>query len=266
MTSPQTILITGSTRGIGLGMAAEFLKRGHNVVITGPSQPSVEKAVADLTKSFDAKRIFGYPCDVTVLEQVESLWQAAATRFERVDIWINNAGLGHTQTPIWELPPATVEAVIQTNILGTYHGCRVAVLHMLKQGHGQIYNLEGFGSSGRVRGGLTAYGSTKSAIAYFTKSLAEELKNTPLQVGSLQPGMVATDMITDQYKDKPEEWTRVKKIFNIFVERVETVSPFLVERILANTKNGAHITFMSQTKLMWRFMTAPFIKRNVFDD
>ncbi len=266
MTSSQTILITGSTRGIGLGMAAEFLKRGHNVVISGRSQASVDKAVADLTKTFEPRHIFGYPCDVTSLEQVETLWQASAARFGRIDIWINNAGLAHTQTPIWELSPSTVEAVIRTNMLGTYYGCRVAILHMLKQGHGQIYNLEGFGSNGRVRGGITVYGSTKSAIAFFTKSLADELKNTPLRVGSIQPGMVATDMVIDQYKDKPEEWTRIKKLFNIFVERVETVSPFLVERILANTKNGAHITFMSQTKLMWRFMTAPFIKRNVFDD
>ena len=121
MTSPQTILITGSTRGIGLGMAAEFLKRGHNVVISGRSQASVDKAVADLTKTFEPRHIFGYPCDVTSLEQVETLWQASAARFGRIDIWINNAGLAHTQTPIWELAPSTVEAVIRTNMLGTYY-------------------------------------------------------------------------------------------------------------------------------------------------
>lgn len=61
MTSPQTILITGSTRGIGLGMAAEFLKRGHNVVVSGRSQASVDKAVSDLAKTFDSQHIFGFP-------------------------------------------------------------------------------------------------------------------------------------------------------------------------------------------------------------
>ncbi|MCB9134462.1 MAG: SDR family oxidoreductase [Anaerolineales bacterium] len=265
MNPTKTILITGSTRGIGLGLAIEFLKRGHNVVISGRAQNSVDHALADLTNTYNPQNLFGYPCDVTRLEQVEALWQAAATHFERVDIWINNAGITHPQTNIWDIGPATVQAIVQTNLLGTYHGCRVAIREMLKQGGGQVYNLEGFGSSGSVRAGLGIYGTTKASITYLSKALAAELKGTPVLLGTLQPGMVATELVTDQYKDKPEDWQRVKKIFNIFVERVETVTPYLVEHILANTKNGAHISFSSQLKLTWRFMTAPFVKRNVFD-
>lgn len=262
----KTIVITGSTRGIGYGLAVEFLKRGHNVVVSGRSQNAVDHAIADLTKDFDPKNIFGYPCDVTHLKQVETLWQAAAARFGRVDIWINNAGITHPMTNLWEIDPASVQTIIQTNLLGTYYGCRVAVREMLEQGGGQIYNMEGFGSRGSVRVGLGLYGTTKASITYLSKALAAELKHTPIILGTLQPGMVATELVTDQYKDKPEDWKRVKKIFNIFVERVEAVAPYLVEHILANTKNGAHISFSSQLKLFWRFLTAPFVKRNVFDD
>lgn len=262
----KTIVITGSTRGIGFGMAAEFLKRGHNVVVSGRSQGAVEKAVAELAKDFESRQVLGQPCDVTRLEQVEALWQAAVTRFGRVDIWINNAGIGHPMVPVWELSPKTVDTIIQTNIMGTYNGCRVAISEMLKLGGGQIYNMEGFGSNGRVRGGISVYGASKSATTFLTRSLADELKATPVIIGTLQPGMVATDLLTDQYKEKPEEWARVKRIFNIIAERVETVAPFLVDRILANQKNDAKISFMSQAKLVWRFTTAPFIKRNVFDD
>ena len=166
---------------------------------------------------------------------------------------------------VWERPATEVDSVIATNLLGTIYGAQIAFRGMQAQGFGAIYNMEGMGSDGRMHAGLTFYGTTKSAVHYFTKSFAMEAKNTPVIVGGLQPGMVATDLLRDRYKDRPEDWERARKIFNIIAERVETVTPWLAERILKNTNNDIVLAYSSSWKLMGKFISSLFVKRNIFD-
>jgi hypothetical protein len=78
--------------------------------------------------------------------------------------------------------------------------------------------------------------------------------------------MVITDFITSQYKDRPEDWDRAKRIFNIIADRVETVAPWLVDRILENKKHGAQISWASRGRMIFRFLTAPILKRDLFAD
>ena len=259
----RTVVIVGSTRGIGLGLAREFLAHGCQVTVSGRGQAAVDQAVAQLAAGA-ADRVAGQPCDVTRREQVQALWDAARARWGRVDIWINNAGIGHDQARLWELPPERVAAVVNTNVVGLMYGCQVAVVGMLTQGGGHIYNMEGFGSDGRTRPGLLVYGSTKSAVHYLTKALVEEVKGTPVKVGSLSPGMVLTNLLTDPFKDDPKGFERAKKAYNMLADRVETVTPFLVEKMLANDKSGAAIRWLTPTKLLTRVALAPFRKRDIF--
>ena len=260
------IVITGSTRGIGYGLAKAFLSRGHSVTISGRGQEAVEKAVASLGSRYDAEHTFGLACDVTVPAQIQELWDQSVAKFRKVDIWINNAGVSGAQGRVWELSPENAQTPIQTNILGTVYGAQVAMRGMLAQGGGAIYNMEGMGSDGRKHVGLTLYGTSKYAIHYFTESLALETKDTPVLIGALRPGMVITDLITARYEDRPEELERVKKIFNIIADSVENVTPWLAEKILANTKNGAIIAYSSMPKLVWRLISQPFVKRDLFID
>ena len=246
----KTVVITGSTRGIGLGLAIEFLKRGHQVVISGRDQAVVDQAVAGLSQDFPADLLLGAACDVTDANQVQALWDAGKTHFGRIDIWINNAGMAHALIDTWDLPVKLIQQEIEVNITGTLYGIKVAVTGMLAQGHGAVYLMEGHGSTGRVQKGLTLYGTTKRAIAYLVKSLAAELDGTPLIAGSLSPGMVVTDLLTIQREYDPETWERNKKIFNILAEKVETVTPILVDGILANDKNGERIAYASRWMLM----------------
>ena len=259
-----TIVITGSTRGIGHGLGDAFLERGCSVTISGRSQETVDRAVAGLGARHGAERLFGQPCDVTDFDQVQALWDAAKEHWGRIDIWISNAGIAHAQTPLWEQEHNEVAAVIGTNIIGSMYGAKVAMTGMLEQGSGSIYNMEGLGSDGRKVEGLTAYGTTKAAITYLTDALVQEAKGTPVLVGAIQPGMVMTDMITQQYKDQPEQWEEAKRIFNILADRIETVTPWMADRVLANTKNGARIQWLTRGKSMGRFLTAPFTKRDIF--
>ena len=262
----KVVVITGSTRGIGYGLAESFLQLGCSIIVSGRSREFTEQAVSKLSVRYDKEHILGLPCDVTIPEQVEALWDATIAHFGKVDIWINNAGHSGDMGMVWEHPPKEVESVIQTNILGTIYGAQVAFRGIQAQGYGAIYNMEGMGSDGRMHAGLTFYGTTKSAVHYFTKSLALEAKDTSVIVGGLRPGMVATDMIRDRYKDHPEDWERAKKIFNIIAERVETVTPWLAQKMLSNRKNDAILSYSSPLNLLWKFIRGLFMKRDVFDD
>lgn len=259
----KTVVITGSTRGIGYGLADSFLALGCAVTVSGREQANVEKAVAALSARHEAGRVFGHPCDVTVYEQVQALWDAAKAHFGQVDLWINNAGISTLQMNLWEIPPERIQAVVETNLLGVMYGAKVAVRGMLEQGCGGIYNLEGLGSDGRRVAGLAPYGATKYAVKYLTDSLAEETRGTPILVGALRPGMVVTDLVMKQYEDHPEELEKNKRIFNLISDRVETVTPWLARQILATGKTGVRIKWLTMGKMLGRFLTAPFSKRDV---
>ena len=260
----KRIVITGSTRGIGYGLSDAFLERGCSVTISGRSQEAVDRASAELGARHGAERLFGQPCDVTDFDQVQALWDAAKDHWGRIDIWINNAGIAHAQMPLWKQDHREVAAIIETNLIGSIHGAQVAMKGMLEQGSGSIYNMEGLGSDGRKVEGLTTYGTTKAALTYLTDAMVDEAKGTPVLVGAIQPGMVATDMILQQYKDQPEKWEEAKGVFNILADRPETVTPWIAERVLANTKNGARIQWLTRGKVMGRFLTARFTKRDIF--
>jgi NAD(P)-dependent dehydrogenase (short-subunit alcohol dehydrogenase family) len=263
----KSIVITGSTRGIGYGLADAFLARGCRVMISGRQQPVVDQAAAALAQKHAAERVAGHACEVSVYSQIQALWDAAQTRFGRVDIWINNAGIANLLTPFWELDPGHVEAVVKTNVLGTMYGCQVALREMLAQGGGALYNMEGFGSRGsRKQPGLALYGATKAAMAFLDDSLLKELEGKPVIIGTLSPGMVVTDLLLDQRKgENPADWEQTRRIINILADRVEIVTPWIAGRILENEKTGARINWLSGSKVLWRFLTARLVKRNVFD-
>ncbi len=255
----KNVVVTGGTRGIGLGLVREFLKRGHRVAFCGRTPEAVAKVEEELAAEFEAERVVGQACDVAKLEQVEALWSTAVERFGQVDIWVNNAGLNAPRQDIWDVSEATLRAVVEVNLLGMMYGSRVALRGMLAQGSGQLYNMEGLGSNGMVVPGQILYGSSKAALTYFTKGLVLETKKTPVCVGFLSPGLVPTDLFSG---GEPPD-ARTKRVLNILGDRVETVTPFLVEGMLANTRHGAKIAWLTQRKAAWRFLTARFRRRDL---
>ena len=264
--SIKHVVITGSTRGIGYGLAKAFLSFGCTVTVSGRGADAVGLAVAGLRTGRDANDVFGLGCDVSVPGQVRELWDQTVARYGKVDVWVNNAGTNGQQALVWELTADEAQQPITTNVLGSVYSSQIAMTGMLAQGFGAIYNMEGMGSDGRKHAGLTMYGTSKYAIHYFTESLALEARGTPVIIGALRPGMVITDLITDRYKGWPEEWERVKKIFNIIADRVENVTPWLATKMLTNQKNGAILSYSSSWKLLWRFLSQPIHKRDLFSD
>jgi len=262
----KNVVITGSTRGIGHGLAREFLRRQCRVIITGRNQDQVDTVVSHLASEFGDDTVAGTACDVTSADSLQSLWTFAAGTFDKVDIWINNAGISIRRAPLTEQDPGDIDVIVETNLTGMLYANKVAVAGMTAQGHGQIWNMEGFGSGGQTAPGMAAYGCTKAAVTYLTKALQKEIKDTGVQVCTLSPGMVVTDLLVGDYDLSSPEWQKSKKILNILGDKVETVTPFLVDGILRANKTGAKVAWLTNSKAFWRFMTAAFNKRDLFSD
>jgi NADP-dependent 3-hydroxy acid dehydrogenase YdfG len=260
----KSVVITGSTRGIGFALAEAFIQRGCVVTISGRTQEAVQSAVKKLGTKYDPGLVFGYPCDVIEYSQVQALWEMARAHFDRIDIWINNAGMAVPMMKFWELSPEQYKEVVETNVVGTMYGSKVALNGMLAQGFGALYNMEGYGARGSRMRGATLYGSTKASVHFIDGELAKEAEGTAVITGALAPGMVITEMVTRQFKGREQELEKSKRILNIIAEKAETVAPVLVEKILKNEKNGVTIAFSSPVKLMSKFITAPFNKRDLF--
>jgi NAD(P)-dependent dehydrogenase (short-subunit alcohol dehydrogenase family) len=262
----KTVVITGSTRGIGYGLADAFLNLGCAVTISGRTEVSVGGAVTKLSEKYEADRILGQPCDVTHIEQVEALWDAALAHFGKIDIWINNAGINHPRRDFWEHSPKRIQAVVDTNLVGAMYGSQVALRGMLKRGFGGLYNMEGLGSDGRRVEGMTLYSTTKYGLHYLTDALVAETRGTPMLVGALSPGMVITEMLTSEEVRTEEDWERTKRIFNILADRVEDVAPWMAGQVLDNDRTGVRIKWLTRSKITARFLTAPFRKRDLFGE
>ncbi len=259
----KNVVITGSTRGIGRGLADAFLARGCNVVIAGRSEQAVAKAVAELNAGH-AGRVAGCACDITEFDQLQGLWDLAVQRFDRVDVWINNAGMSIPRGPLQAADPADLQAIVNTNLTGALLANRLVIAAMQQQGGGQVWNMEGFGSNGQTQAGMTAYGATKRAINYMIKALQKDVKGTPVQVCTLSPGIVVTDLLVGDYDQNSPEWAKAKKIFNILGDTVDTVTPWLADQVLSSNKPSARVAWLTTGKAFARFLTAGFNKRDLF--
>ena len=189
----KVAVITGSTRGLGLGIAQAYAAEGATVVISSRTTAAVERVVADFQAA--GYQASGLACDVGNRAEVEALAQHAIERWGHFDIWVNNAGLSSPYGPTIEVPPADFEVVLDTNIRGTYYGSRAALLHFTARGSGKLINLLGRGDDKPVPF-QNAYASSKAWIASFTAALAKEnARQAGIGVFAFNPGLVDTDML-----------------------------------------------------------------------
>ena len=234
-------------------------------MLSGRTQQAVDAAVKELAAQYGTANVAGQACEVTDWHQVQALWEAAKRAFGKVDIWINNAGVTHVTKLLAEMAIAEIKPVIDTNITGMIYGSKVALQGMLKQGFGQIYNMEGHGSNDSKLPGVSVYGTSKRALRYLTEALIEETEDTPVQVCFLSPGIVLTDfLINGMRKRTAEELESVKAVLNCLADTVETVTPFLVENILKNDKHGVEIAWLTDEKANERLNSDEYFSRDLF--
>ncbi|MFG1944750.1 SDR family oxidoreductase [Nonomuraea sp. NPDC048826] len=246
-------VVTGSTKGLGFALARDLLRRGHSVVVSGRTQAAVDEAVERLRP--EGGTVHGRAVDMTDPEQVEKLWSAAVDALGGVDLWINNAGVANTTRPIIETTPGDVRAMVTTNMLGTVYGSQVAVRGMLAQGGGQVFNILGGGSDGRIRPGMGVYSATKRGLDSFTRALAKEVAGTAVRVGQVSPGMLITEGWLREAAAAPEQVREQRKLLNILCDHVDEVAPYLVGKMLDSTRNGDVIAWLTTGRMTRKFLT-----------
>ena len=255
----KTIVITGSTRGIGHGLAVEFLKRGHQVILNGRDEAQVRQTVEELKKH--GAGVIGVAGDVTDEGTFQKLIDQSQSHFGKIDIWINNAGIPQTQNFFHLLESSEIERLVSVNITSLMLGTRIAIGFFMHQGYGKVFNMEGFGSDGRMMDKLILYGTSKRAVNYFTKSVSKEIKDEKIQVGILSPGMVRTDFLTGAMATGSDaEQERNKKVFDILAEDVDVVTEFLTSKMLISKKKYDRIEFLTKRRLIPKLFKLMFLK------
>ena len=237
--APFKVVITGSTKGLGLELARGFLANGDEVVVTSRDETRVREAVDGLRTDF-GERVSGVAADVSRAESVDALTAFASEQMGGVDIWINNAGAnGYVYENLADADPETLREIVLTNSFGTLLCCRSAIRLMAEQASGgHVFNMLGAGSDGGATQKYAAYGHTKAGMAQLTKTLAGEVKETAPSVGvhALSPGMVFTELISS---GRYAFGSQGRFFVNTLAEPPEVPAAFLVAKVRAFVDEAA---------------------------
>jgi 3-oxoacyl-[acyl-carrier protein] reductase len=217
----KTVLVTGSTRGIGKAIAQAFAKEGAKVIITGTIKDRAVKVAEELKNTYGVETL-GLEMNIADSESVKKAFSEIEKKFKGVDILVNNAGITR-DTLFIRMKEEDWIKVIEVNLNGVFRVTKHAVKYMLKKRWGRIINITSVvGFIGNI--GQTNYATTKAGIVGFTKSLAKELAPRNILVNAVAPGFIETDMtavlkeeIKENYKKqiplgrfgKPEEVANV---------------------------------------------------------
>lgn len=190
-TTPQTVLITGASSGIGLGAARAFLAEGANLVLNGRDAEKLRHAANDLGA---LERVAIVPGDIGDADTGEAMARVALERFGRADVLVNNAGT-FAPKPFLDVTEADLDGYIDGNLKGTYFTTQAAVRRMKAQGGGAIVNI-GTVLVGHAMAGLPASAPlvTKGGVQALTVSLAAELAADNIRVNMVAPGVIRTPL------------------------------------------------------------------------
>jgi len=196
MLKGKMALITGSTSGIGLGIAEAFAMQGANLVLNGFGDNSdIERLRAQLADKYGITVKYD-GADMSKAGAIEAMLDAAIAEFGAVDVLVNNAGILHI-APVDELPTAKLDATIAIDLSAVFHTMRAALPAMKAKGWGRIINV----ASALALVGLpamSAYAAAKHGVAGLTKTVALEVAEQGITVNSICPGFVRTPLVEQQ--------------------------------------------------------------------
>ena len=196
MLKGKTALVTGSTSGIGLGIAKALAQQGANIVLNGFGD--AEGPRADIAALGVKAQYHG--ADMSKPAEIEAMMKFAATSFGRVDILVNNAGIQHVAN-VESFPPERWDAIIAINLTSAFHTTRLAVPAMREANWGRIINIAS--AHGLVASAQkSAYVAAKHGIVGFTKSIALETATTGVTCNAICPGWVLTPLVQKQIDDR----------------------------------------------------------------
>jgi 3-hydroxybutyrate dehydrogenase len=199
MLKGKTALVTGSTSGIGLGIARALAAQGAQLVLNGFGDAAQVAALrADLAREFGVTvRYDG--ADMSQPEAIATMIDKALTEFGVIDVLVNNAGIQHV-APVDEFPPERWNAILAINLSAAFHTVRLALPQMKRRGWGRVINVAS--AHALVASPYkSAYVAAKHGIAGFTKAVALEVAEAGITVNALCPGYVLTPLVQQQIPD-----------------------------------------------------------------
>jgi len=196
MLKNKTALVTGSTSGIGLGIAEAFAAAGANVILNGFGDAAEIEAIRARLAEVHGASVRYDGADMTKPEEIGKMIDRAIEEFGCIDILVNNAGIQHV-APIDEFPPEKWDAIIAINLSSAFHTIRLALPAMKKQGWGRVINLAS--AHALVASPFkSAYVAAKHGIAGLTKTVALEVATQGITVNAICPGYVRTPLVEKQ--------------------------------------------------------------------
>ncbi len=196
----RTALITGSTSGIGLGMARALAKTGHNIVLNGFGERTEIDALVKSLAADAGVQVMHHDADMTEPEDIAAMIDAAEERFGHVDVLVNNAGVQHVDA-IEDFPPEKFDQIIAVNLVSSFHTIRHVMGGMKERKFGRIIQLAS--AHALVASPFkSAYVAAKHGVAGLTKTVALEGAKFGVTCNAICPGYVLTPLVQKQIPDQ----------------------------------------------------------------
>ncbi len=231
--SGKTALITGSTSGIGLGIAEAFGAAGANLVVNGFGDAGeIERLRDDLARRHGVNVIYD-GADMSRPEQIEAMIARAVDAFGAVDILVNNAGI-QLVAPVDDFPVAKWDAILAINLSSNFHAIRAALPAMKKRGWGRIINVAS--AHALVASPFkSAHVAAKHGVAGLTKTVALEVAESGITVNAICPGYVLTPLVQKQIPDtaKARGISEDEVVKNVLLAAQPTKKFVTVEQVAA---------------------------------
>lgn len=228
MLKGKVALVTGSTSGIGLGIATAFAQQGADIVLNGFGDAAeIEKLRAGLADKHGVRVIYD-GADLSKGAAVRELVENAVRQLGRIDILVNNAGIQHTAL-IEDSPAEKWDAILALNLSAVFHGTAAALPHMKKQGFGRIINIAS--AHGLVASAnKSAYVAAKHGVVGFTKVTALETAGQGITANAICPGWVRTPLVEKQItalaeKDGVDQETAARELLSEKQPSLQFVTP-----------------------------------------
>ncbi|HEX7953826.1 MAG TPA: 3-hydroxybutyrate dehydrogenase [Burkholderiales bacterium] len=219
MLKGKSVIVTGSTSGIGLGIARAFAAQGCNVMLNGFGDGAqIEKLRADLAAEFKVTVLYS-SADMAQGPEVAAMVDQVARRFGSVDVLVNNAGIQHV-APVEEFPVEKWNQILAINLSSAFHAIRIALPGMKTRQWGRIINIAS--AHGLVASPFkSAYVAAKHGLVGLTRTVALETAGSGVTCNAVCPGFVLTPLVETQIQDRAKERgiSREDAIANVILER-----------------------------------------------
>ena len=224
----QVAMITGAGRGIGAAIAQSLVKLGAIAVLCGRTRATLDSAAKAIAQSGGKAEVL--PCDVSSLESVEAAAKRIESSFGRVDVLVNNAGIGGFSTPLHQLSPDAWDEILNTNLRGVYYTIRAIAPMMIHARSGHIINISSLAGKNALPNGA-AYAASKWGLNGLSYSVAEELRGHNIRLSVICPGSTNTDLSPHEGKD-PKKMLQPEDVAHAVVMLVTQSSQSFVSELL----------------------------------